>query len=191
VAIDQCSTNFCPDRFRLSKFRPFLSAHLAHVLTGNFQNFVRVFVKFLSAQGSVTWHDFHRSWCRSARACTASACRSCGPATAILGQQLLSAKLTACFLKDNFEEVILIMKKTPEDMNYSNWYNVPAYYLRQPVPVENLGESDKKDVLNLINVKWRRNLEKSTLKVHHKNISEIEKAKSTMTALDMDFYGYR
>ena len=60
MAIDQCSTNFCPDRFRLSKFRPFLSAHLAHVFTGKFQNFVwtglwpvRVFVKFLSAQGSV------------------------------------------------------------------------------------------------------------------------------------------
>ena len=90
-----------------------------------------------------------------------------------------------------WEQVILIRKKTPEDMNYSNWSNVPAYYLRQPVPIENLGESDKKDVLNLIDVKWRRNVEKSTLKVHHKNISEIEKAKSTMTALDMNFYGYR
>ena len=62
-------TNFCPDWIRPPKFGPFLSAHLAHTCAGNFQKFVRtglwpvlVFVKFLSAQGSVIGQDFHRSW---------------------------------------------------------------------------------------------------------------------------------
>ena len=62
-------TNFCPDWIRPPKFGPFLSAHLAHTCAGNFQKFVRtglwpvrVFVKFLSAQGSVIEQDFHRSY---------------------------------------------------------------------------------------------------------------------------------
>ena len=63
---------------------------------------------------------------------------------------------------------------------------IPAYYLRQPVPVEDFGKSNKKDVLNLIDVKWRGNVEKSTLKVNHNNISQMEKAKSTMIVLDMN-----
>ena len=64
------STNFCPNWIRPSKFGPFLSPHLAHIFVGNFQNFVwtglwpvQVFIKFFSTQGSVIWHDFHRSCC--------------------------------------------------------------------------------------------------------------------------------
>jgi hypothetical protein len=60
---------------------------------------------------------------------------------------------------------------------------------RQPLPVEDLGKSDKKNVLNLIDVKLRRNVAKSTLKMLHKNMSEMENAKSTattITALNMN-----
>ena len=86
-----------------------------------------------------------------------------------------------------WDQAIPITKKIPEVFQLSPCTYIPTYYLRQPVPVEDFGKSDKKDDLNLIDVKWRRNVAKSTLKVHHKNMSEMEKAKYTMTALDMNW----
>ena len=46
-------------------------------------------------------------------------------------------------------------------------------------------ESDKKGVLTRFNIKIR-NVEKNMLKVRHKNISKMEKTKSTMSPLDMN-----